>query len=212
MHEFLKKESRKWCGHSCWRMHQAVDNNNNAVAADAPSPVMYTLAYPHSPPHWVVYVGVVSSQTPARLGHQHCSLLHASPNLLVPQAAVVPALTGSGLFQVMLEGTLLLLGVAPAGYPQPSTDGVHVFDYLSAANDTAIMLGTGVGNRWAAWCWHPFTSPILATRTEQLPPETACHQSCACTSLACTCILWSLPASRLFFCNPGRQSSSKQAS
>jgi hypothetical protein len=61
----------------------------------------------------------------------------------------VTAVTGSGLFRVMLEGTLLLLAQDPAGYPQASRDEGQVFDYLSAATMAALALVTCTGGRWA---------------------------------------------------------------
>jgi hypothetical protein len=59
------------------------------------------------------------------------------------------ALTGSGLYQVLLEGALLLLAQDPAAYPQASRDDVPVFHYLSAANGAAMYLVINAGPRWA---------------------------------------------------------------
>lgn len=60
---------------------------------------------------------------------------------------MVPALTSSGLYQVLLEGALLLLAQDPAAYPQRSTDGVQVCDILAAANSAGVILGLEIGNR-----------------------------------------------------------------
>jgi hypothetical protein len=61
------------------------------------------------------------------------------------QSASVPtvtrALTGSGLYQVLLEGVLLLLGLDPAAYSQALDTQVELSGILKTAVRTAIILG-----------------------------------------------------------------------
>jgi hypothetical protein len=63
----------------------------------------------------------------------------AVQTVLVP--AVTRALTGSGLYQVLLEGALLLLGLDPAAYSQALDTQVEVSGILKTAVQAAIFLG-----------------------------------------------------------------------
>jgi hypothetical protein len=56
-------------------------------------------------------------------------------------------MTDSGLFQVMLEGALLLLSLDPAQYPHSSTDLLQPYDCLFTANTAAQSLVMDVGDR-----------------------------------------------------------------
>jgi hypothetical protein len=56
------------------------------------------------------------------------------------QEFMPPALTSSGLYQVLLEGTLLLLGVDPAAYPQAPEVQLHLWDSLVSAFTSATLL------------------------------------------------------------------------
>jgi hypothetical protein len=56
------------------------------------------------------------------------------------QGAAVPALTGSGLYQTLLEGTLLLLGTDPAAYPQTPEVQLELWDSLKTASQAGAFL------------------------------------------------------------------------
>jgi hypothetical protein len=56
------------------------------------------------------------------------------------QAAAVPAFTGSGLYQTLLEGTLLLLGTDPAAYPQTPEVQLELWDSLKTASLAGAVL------------------------------------------------------------------------
>jgi hypothetical protein len=52
----------------------------------------------------------------------------------------VPALTGSGLYKVLLEGVLLLLGADPAAYPQTSEMQTQLWKSLTNTVQAGIFL------------------------------------------------------------------------
>jgi hypothetical protein len=61
------------------------------------------------------------------------------------QDAVLSALLSSGLFQVLLEGSLLLLGADPAAYPQAPEVQQQLWDSLKDANMAACFLVAVLG-------------------------------------------------------------------
>jgi hypothetical protein len=62
------------------------------------------------------------------------------------QESIQPVLVGSGLLQVMLEGTLALFTPDPAVvYADGPAD--LLWDYLALSNKAALMLGMSIGNK-----------------------------------------------------------------
>jgi hypothetical protein len=61
------------------------------------------------------------------------------------QDAAVAAITASGLYQTMLEATVMLLGVDPAAYPQGMAEQDQVWGSLVSAHKAAVLLET-IGN------------------------------------------------------------------
>jgi hypothetical protein len=56
------------------------------------------------------------------------------------QEVLLPALTGSGLLQVLLDANLLLLTADPAAYPQMPEVQQQLWDTLRAAMNTGVTL------------------------------------------------------------------------
>jgi hypothetical protein len=63
------------------------------------------------------------------------------------QVAGLSALTNSGLFQTLLEGVLLLLGVDPAAFPQDPESQQHAWDSLKIAHQAGACLALTLAAR-----------------------------------------------------------------
>jgi hypothetical protein len=66
------------------------------------------------------------------------------------QACLVRSLRGSGLFLILVDGALLLLGTDPAGYPLALGQQQQLWDNLTSALLAADLLVAPLGSRSVA--------------------------------------------------------------